>query len=257
MCYLVQIPPDGRFSTHRGYIEYRDVLGKEYGDCVRTHMGIRFFLLRPTLADLELRVKRSTTIVYPKDIGFVLLQTLVSPGAHVIEVGSGSGALTTVLASLVRPHGRVYSYERRPELSAVASSNLRRYGLEQYCDFILKDPVTEGFDQHEIDAVLLDLPEPWTLMAQARAALKPGSVLAALVPTVEQVRRTCSAMQINGFVRLRVSEVLERNWFARSTGLRPADRMVAHTVFIVLAHSTTVVESVGDTTAQAEPDGCC
>lgn len=237
MCYLTQIPPDGRFSTHRGYIEYRDVLGKEYGDCVRTHMGIRFFLLRPTLADLELRIRRETTIVYPKDVGPLVLHTLVFPGARVIEVGSGSGALTTVLASLVRPEGRVYSYERRAEFSAAARANLRRYGLEQYCDFILKDPAVDGFDQCEVDAVVLDVPEPWTLVLQARAALKTGNVLAALVPTVEQVRSTCAAMEGNGFVRIRVSEVLERNWFVRSTGLRPADRMVAHTVFTVLAHS--------------------
>ncbi|MEO0074169.1 MAG: tRNA (adenine-N1)-methyltransferase [candidate division WOR-3 bacterium] len=238
MCYLTQVPSDGRFSTHRGYIEYRDMIGKEYGDCVRTHMGIRFFLLKPTLADLELHVKRATTIAYPKDIGFVLLQTFVFPGARVIEVGSGSGALTTVLASLVRPDGRVYSYERRLEMTAVAKSNLKRYGLEDYCDFILRDPSIDGFGQNNVDAVIIDVPEPWTLVPPAQAALKTGNVLAVLVPTVEQVRNTCSAMQLSGFVRLKVSEILERNWFVRATGLRPPDRMVGHTVFVVSGHST-------------------
>jgi len=236
MKYLVQVPAQGKFSTHRGNIDYADIIGKELGAEVLTHMNCRFFLLKPTLADLELKVKRTTTVVYPKDIGLLLMQTMVFPGARVIEVGSGSGALTTVLASFVRPDGRVYSYERRPEFSANAQANVARYGLTQYCEFFVADPEHDGFAQTDVDAVFLDVPEPWTLTTPARKALRSGYALAAIVPTVEQLRKTVSALEMDGFVRIRVKEILERGMFVRPTGVRPADRMVAHTVYLVLAH---------------------
>jgi tRNA (adenine57-N1/adenine58-N1)-methyltransferase len=241
MNYLVRVPAKGRFSTHRGHIEYSDIAGREFGDAVRTHMGVQFFLLRPTLADLALKVKRTTTVVYPKDVGLLLLQTMVFPGARVIEVGSGSGALTAILASFVRPEGRVFSYERRPEFSANARANVERYGLEQHCEFVVADPEVDGFGQTDADAVLLDVPEPWRLVRAARAALRTGNAVAAIVPTVEQVRKTVSALEMDGFVRIRTREMLEREWYVRATGVRPADRMVAHTVFSILAHKSSQV----------------
>jgi len=238
MQYLVTVPAKGRFSTHRGKIEFAEVLGREYGDSVKTHMGLVFFLLRPTLADLTLRVKRTTTIVYPKDTGALLLETQVFPGARVIEVGSGSGALAITLANFVRPDGRVYSYERRPEFSANARQNVERAGLAGFCEFVVADPEHEGFRQTDVDAVFLDVPEPWTLTGAARRALKPGNPLAAIVPTAEQLRKVVSALEMDGFVRIRVKEMLEREMFVRATGTRPADRMVAHTVYTILAHAT-------------------
>jgi len=253
MQYLVTVPEKGRFSTHRGHIDFADVLGREFGDCVKTHMGLTFFLLRPTLADLAMRVRRTTTIVYPKDTGAMLLETAVFPGARVIEVGSGSGALAITLANFVRPDGRVYSYERRPEFSANARQNVVQAGLVEFCEFIVADPEQEGFAQEGVDAVFLDVPEPWTLTGAARRALKSGNPLAAIVPTVEQLRKTVSALEMDGFTRIRAREMLEREMFVRSTGIRPADRMVAHTVYTVLAHKTS--SSGKQTTEDAGEDG--
>lgn len=234
--YLVEVQERGRFSTHRGHIDWESIIGQEYGADVRTHLGFLFFLLRPSIADLSLKVKRSTTIVYPKDTGIVLLRTILFPGARVIECGSGSGGMTCILANFVRPHGRVYSYERRPEFSANARQNVVRYGLAQFCEFVVADPELAGFSQSEVDAVFLDVPEPWTLVAAAHRALAGGHVLAAIVPTVEQLRKTVSAMELQGFVRIHVREVLEREILMRSSGTRPTDRMVAHTVYVVLGH---------------------
>jgi tRNA (adenine57-N1/adenine58-N1)-methyltransferase len=165
-----------------------------------------------------------------------LLRAQVFPGARVIETGSGSGALTTILASFVRPDGRVYSYERRPEFSANARQNLVRYGIEQYCEFFVRDPEHEGFEQTDVDAVFLDVPEPWTLVAAAHKALRGGHVLIAIIPTFEQVRRTVSALEMQGFTRIAVDETLQRRILVRASGIRPADRMVAHTVFVISAH---------------------
>jgi len=236
MNYLVTVQPKGSFSTHRGQLPFDQIAGKEFGDEMRTHLGFLFYLLKPGLADLAMKVKRSTTIVYPKDVGTMLLAAAVFPGARVIETGSGSGALTTILANFVRPDGRVYSYERRPEFSANARANVTKYGLDAFCEFFVRDPEHEGFAQSDVDAVLLDVPEPWTLIAPAHKALKGGYTLVSISPTVEQVRKTVSAMEMQGFARIHVKEVLEREILVRATGIRPADRMVAHTVYLIHGH---------------------
>jgi tRNA (adenine57-N1/adenine58-N1)-methyltransferase len=248
----VQVPEKGRFSTHRGNVEFARVTGREYGDEVRTHLGFLFYLLRPSIADLALKVKRSTTVVYPKDTGIVLLRSIIFPGARVIECGSGSGALTTILAHFVRPEGRVFSYERRPEFSAVARQNVGRYGLLQFCEFFVRDPEQEGFEQSGVDAVLLDVPEPWSLVPAAHRALAGGNVLSAIVPTVEQLRRAVSAMEVQGFARIHVKEMFERDILMRSSGTRPADRMVAHTVYVALGHK---VNRAGLAAVEIEEEG--
>ncbi len=236
MNYLVTVQSKGSFSTHRGQLPFDRIAGREYGDAIRTHLGFLFYLLKPGLADLAMKVKRSTTIVYPKDVGVMLLSAGVFPGARVIETGSGSGALTTILASFVRPDGRVYSYERRPEFSANARANVERYRLLSFCEFFVRDPEHEGFEQLDVDAVLLDVPEPWTLVAPAHKALKGGHSLVSISPTVEQVRKTVSAMEMQGFTRIHVKETLEREMLVRTSGIRPADRMVAHTVYTVVGN---------------------
>jgi tRNA (adenine57-N1/adenine58-N1)-methyltransferase len=234
--YLVMVQEKGSFSTHRGQLTYGEIQQHEYGDAVRTHLGFLFFLLRPALADLSVKVRRTTTISYAKDAGMMLLRALVFPGARVIETGSGSGGLTTILASFVRPTGRVYSYERRPEFSANARANVARYGLDKHCEFFVRDPEHEGFDQVDVDAVFLDVPEPWALVATAHKALRGGYVLASISPTFEQVRKTVSAMEMQGFTRIHVEEILQRQILVRASGMRPADRMVAHTVYLIFGH---------------------
>jgi len=254
MNYLVAVQPKGGFSTHRGQLPFDQIAGREFGDEVRTHLGFLFYLLKPSLADLAMKVKRATTIVYPKDVGTMLLAAAVFPGARVIEAGSGSGALTTILASFVRPDGRVYSYERRPEFSANARANVTKYGLAESCEFFVRDPESEGFEQSDVDAVLLDVPEPWTLIAPAHKALKGGYALVSISPTVEQVRKTVSAMEMQGFARIHVKEVLEREMLVRPTGIRPADRMVAHTVYLILGHKVNQPGLAGVAMPEPEPD---
>ncbi|HTW91217.1 MAG TPA: tRNA (adenine-N1)-methyltransferase [bacterium] len=236
MNYLVTVQAKGSFSTHRGQLPFDQIAGREFGDSVRTHLGFLFHLLKPGLSDLAMKVRRATTIVYPKDVGAMLVSAAIFPGARVIEVGSGSGALTIYLANFVRPDGRVYSYERRPEFSANARANVEKYGLSPYCEFFVRDPEQEGFEQKEMDAVFLDVPEPWTLVAPAHKSLKGGHTLVSISPTVEQVRKTVSAMEMQGFARIHVKEILEREILVRTTGIRPADRMVAHTVYLIFGN---------------------
>jgi len=254
MNYLVTVQPKGSFSTHRGQLPFDQIAGREYGDSLRTHLGFLFHLLKPGLADLALKVKRATTIVYPKDVGTMLLSAAVFPGARVIETGSGSGALTTILANFVRPDGRVYSYERRPEFSANARANVLKYGLDPFCEFFVRDPEQGGFEQADVDAVFLDVPEPWTLVGPAHKALKGGHVLVSIIPTVEQLRKTVSAMEMQGFARIHVKEVMERQMLVRTTGIRPADRMVAHTVYLILGNKVNQPGLAGVAVPEPDPD---
>jgi tRNA (adenine57-N1/adenine58-N1)-methyltransferase len=233
--YLLTLPESGTFSTHKGNIDLGAILTKDYGDAIKSHTGNVFYILKPTLADLAIKVRRTTTIVYSKDAGMMLLRTVVFPGAKVIEVGTGSGALTTILANFVRPEGKVYSYEVRNEFSENARANVKRFGLESWVEFFVQDVEKQGFLQKEVDAVFIDLPEPWGAINWAHQALKGGHCIVSLSPTVEQIKKTKSVLELEGFTRIRVVELLERELLVRFSGTRPIERMVSHTAYLIFA----------------------
>jgi tRNA (adenine57-N1/adenine58-N1)-methyltransferase len=254
--YLVTLPEKGAFSTHRGNIPYSLVFEKDYGDTVKTHLGETYHLLKPTVADLQKKVKRTTTIVYPKEAGMMLVRTMVFPGARVIEVGSGSGALTSILANFVRPTGRVYSYESRADFSENAKHNVRSLGLLDWVDFKVRDvgesgtapvfgepkagAVPYGFDEIAVDTVFIDVPEPWDIVPHAHKALKGGFPLVSLSPTVEQIRKTKTVMELVGFTRIKAVELLERELLVRPSGCRPVERMISHTGYLLFGHKLNV-----------------
>lgn len=233
--YLIALQEKGYFSTHKGNIIFEEVLQKDFGNIINTHTGTPFYILKPTLADLSMKVRRTTTIVYPKDAGLMILQSFVFPGARVIECGTGSGALTIVLANFVRPNGKVYSYEARQEFSDNAKANITRVGLSDYVEFFYADVEKEGFKQKDVDAVFIDLPEPWIAIKPAYDALKGGHSFVSLSPNTEQVKKTKTILELEGFVRIKIIEVLERELLVRITGTRPTERMISHTAYLVFA----------------------
>jgi len=233
--YLITLQEKGSFSSHKGNISFPEVLQKDYGDVVNTQIGTSFHILKPTLADLSMKVRRTTTIVYPKDAGLMILQSFVFPGAKVIECGTGSGALTIILANFVRPSGKIYSYEARQEFSDNAKSNVAKVGLSDYVEFFCADVEKEGFKQTGVDAVFIDLPEPWTAIKPAYDALKGGHSYVSLSPNTEQVRKTKTVLELEGFVRIKIIEILERELLVRITGTRPTERMISHTAYLVFA----------------------
>ncbi len=238
--YLITLTEKGSFSTHRGNIGFDEIKTRDYGDTVKTHLGEVYHLLKPTIADLQKKVKRTTTIVYPKEAGMMLVRTMVFPGARVIEVGSGSGALTSILANFVRPTGKVYSYEARADFSENARHNIRQLDLLDYVEFKVRDVSKEGFDETEIDTVFVDVPEPWDIIPHAHKALKGGYPLVSLSPTVEQVRKTKAIMELTGFTRIKAVELLERELLIRPSGSRPAERMISHTGYLIFGHKLNV-----------------
>lgn len=232
--FILTLQAGAKFETHRGILQHDDLIGKSWGTQVFSHIGAPFFLLQPSLADLITELPRTTQILYPKDIGFILVTMGIGPGQTVMEAGTGSGSMTTALAYAVGPEGRVISYEVKPDVQNLARKNLTRFGLDSRVDFRLGD-IQEGFDKTDADAFLLDVPNPYDYTAQVRAALKPGGFLCCLIPTFNQVEKTLQALRQTRFAFVEVCELLLRYYKPEPARIRPTDRMVAHTGFLVFA----------------------
>jgi tRNA (adenine57-N1/adenine58-N1)-methyltransferase len=234
--FIFRIVPDGKFETHRGIISHNDLIGKAWGTRVLSHMGSPFVLIQPSLADILVETRRNTQIMYPKDIGFILITMDIVPGKHILEAGTGSGSFTTALAYAVGYQGRVTTYESRPEFQNLARKNLERLGLADRVDFKLRD-IAEGFDEKNVDAVFLDLPNPQDYLLQAKEALKPGGYLGSIVPTTNQVSTLLVSLRRSNYAFTEVCEILTRYYKAIADRLRPTDRMIAHTGYLVFARS--------------------
>lgn len=234
--YLVRIVPGGQLQTHRGVLHYDDLIGLPWGSQVFSHQGSTFFLLIPGLADILKETRRNTQIMYPKDIGFILVTMGIGPGVRVLEAGTGSGALTTAFAWAVGETGQVYSYEIREPMLNLARKNLEKLGLESRVSLKLRD-IADGFDEMNVDAVFLDLPNPNDYIPQVKRALKPGGFFGCILPTMNQVERLLPALHQNFFSFTDVCEILLRYYKPVYDRLRPTDRMVAHTGYLIFSRS--------------------
>jgi tRNA (adenine57-N1/adenine58-N1)-methyltransferase len=232
--FIITLNPGAALHTHRGILQHDDLIGLPWGTQVFSHLGSPFFLLQPMLGDVLTDLPRNTQILYPKEIGYILVTMGIGDGQKVIEAGTGSGSMTVALAFSVGKEGKVYSYERRPEMQALARKNLTRLGLEDRVDFKLKD-ITEGLDETNADAFFLDVPAPQDYIPQVRAALKPGGFFCCLVPTVNQAEDLLFALRRNKFAFIEMCEILLRFYKPEPSRLRPTDRMVAHTGYLVFA----------------------
>jgi len=232
--FIIRLKAGSEFHTHLGIIKHEALIGIPWGSQVNTHLDKAFLVLQPALDDLLRQIKRETQIMYPKDIGYLLVTMGIGPGSSVIEAGCGSGALTTALAYTVGPQGHVYSYERKEKNLEITRANLVQFGLEKRVTLTLRD-ISEGFDQQDINAVFLDLPDPYNYIPQVRQALLPGGFFGSLLPTTNQVSDLITALKHNSFGFLEVSEILHRYYKPVANRLRPMDKMVAHTGYLVFA----------------------
>lgn len=240
--FVVMLAEGESFHTHRGMIAHDDIIGQDFGRIVQSHNGARFTVLRPSMEEVLMTLTRATQIVYPKDIGYILLKLSVVPGARVIEAGSGSGVLTTALARYVTPGGHVYSYEGRPEMLAVAKSNIERVGLGDSVTFTQRS-IEIGFEETDVDALFLDVREPWLYLDQALDAMADGAFFGSIVPTVNQVVNLIRGLLRRPFDDVEVGELMLRKYKAVPERVRPLDRMTAHTGFLLFARKTGAAQS--------------
>ncbi len=240
--FIVVMQAGKEHQTHRGVLPHDEVIGVPWGETVQTHIGYRYMVLSPSLEQIIRSIKRRTQIIYPKEIGYILMKMNIGPGTRVIEAGTGSGGLTLAMARMVQPTGHVYTYEARADIQALAQENVAQLNWSQYVTFKLRD-IEEGFDEKDVDALFLDVREPWLYLSHVRAALKGGGFFGSLLPTVNQVSALLRHLEREAFGFIEVEELLLRPYKAVPGRLRPFDRMVAHTGYLIFARA--LVESEG------------
>jgi tRNA (adenine57-N1/adenine58-N1)-methyltransferase len=236
--YLRKYDEKDVLHTNEGHLSLSEAAAAGYGGLVRTHLGRPYRILKPTLYDLVKNVRRQTQIIYPKDIGYIAMRLSAVSGARIVEAGSGSGSLTVALAALVGPAGKVYTYERRPEFKKLCTRNLEWAGFGDGRVEQFDRDIAEGFLPHAADALFLDVRTPWEYLQHIPGAVLPGAPLGFLLPTVPQVADLLAGLEAGPFEELEVLEILLRRWKPVSERLRPDDRMVAHTGFLVFARLT-------------------
>lgn len=229
--HLVRLAPGASFHTHSGIVEHDQLIGRPDGVVVRSSGGARYTAMRPTLAQFVLEMPRGAQVIYPKDLGAILMLADVYPGARVLEAGVGSGALSL---ALLRAGALVVGYELRPEFAAVAAANVAAMGLEGHYRVEVRD-VYAGIKERGLDRVVLDLPEPWRVVGHAAEALRSGGLLVAYLPTINQTAELRQALSVSAFGLAETLEVLERRWHIEGRSVRPDHRMVAHTGFLTSA----------------------
>jgi tRNA (adenine57-N1/adenine58-N1)-methyltransferase len=235
--YLFSLQAGATYHTHAGTLAHDDLIGRREGTRVTTARGMVLSAFRPRFADFVLKMPRGAQVVYPKDLGPIVVYADVYPGARVLEAGTGSGALTIALCRAVGEEGRVVSYELRAEHLAQAHANVESFfgKIPDRLEMREGDVGEAGSRGERFDRVVLDLPEPWGPLGAVRAALEPGAVLCAYLPTTGQVQQLVLALPPAGFIHIETFEVLKRGWHVTERSVRPDHRMIGHTGFLTLA----------------------
>ncbi len=232
--FYVRLKLGASFHTHHGFIKHEQLIGQPFGTAVRTHSGYPYLVLQVSLFQQIMHVKRATAIVYPKEIGYILLKINAVNGARIVEAGTGSGALTLALSRAVAPDGMVYSYEERSDMHALARKNLESANALTTVTMKLRN-IRDGFDETDADALFLDVREPQDYLPQVRRALTGGGFFGSIVPTANQVSALLTGLLQGGWVQIEVEELLMRPYKIVPERLRPDDRMVAHTGYLIFA----------------------
>jgi tRNA (adenine57-N1/adenine58-N1)-methyltransferase len=232
--YLVTLAAGGEFHTHAGPVRHDDVIGRGEGVVVRSTRGGGYTVVRPTLAELVLKMPRGAQVIYPKDLGPILMMADVFPGARVLEAGVGSGALSM---TLLRAGADVVGYELREDFANRARANVISFlgaGVLSRYRVDMRD-VYDGVEETGLDRVILDVPEPWRVVKHAETALRPGGILVAYLPTIGQVAQLREAIDDSAMGMAETMEVIQRGWHFDGPSVRPDHRMVAHTGFLTSA----------------------
>ena len=235
--YSITITPGKEWHTHKGWIVHDDLIGLPEGSVISTSAGLKFTAFIPLLTDYVLSMPRGATIVYPKDSALILGFADIFPGARVLEAGVGSGALTLSLLRAVGEEGHVHSVERREDFAENAKSNISNYFGGEPANWSLDiGSVQEKEFSESFDRVILDMLAPWECIELAAKVLRPGGVFMAYVATTTQLSATAEALKEDGhFTEPESFESMVRGWHHEGLAVRPQQRMIGHTGFLIFA----------------------
>jgi len=248
--YLITLVPGATFHTHAGIVAHDDLIGSCEGRTITGSTGRAFLVLRPTLSDVVLKMPRGAQVIYPKDLGAILIAADIGPGQRVLEAGVGSGALSM---TALRAGASVVGYELREDFAERARANVAAtLGPDAPYRVEIRD-VTHGIDERDLDRVLLDMPEPHKVVATAGEALRPGGILLAYLPTINQTAllRQALAEADAPFVMAETQEIIRRTWHVEARSVRPDHRMVGHTGFLTTARRIEPGPATGFKAAKA------
>jgi tRNA (adenine57-N1/adenine58-N1)-methyltransferase catalytic subunit len=233
--WLIEASIGKQFHTHLGVLDIGKAVGSHYGSCLMSSKGKMVFLLEPLVYDYVMKSERLTQIVYPKDLSYIGIRSGLISGSRVLEVGTGSGGLTTYLASVVKPAGHVYTFDINTKFSAIARKNVEKANLSNFVTFY---DHTDFREAGEVDIVVVDIGDPWTVIDKTFESLRPSGTLVAICPTMNQLEKMSTALSEFGFVFIDSTELILRSIEARTGKTRPAMRMIGHTAYLIFGRKT-------------------
>ena len=235
--HTITLQLNQEWHTHNGWLVHNEVVGLPEGSVVETTGGLKFLAFKPLLADYVLAMPRGATIVYPKDAAMILGLADIAPGVSVLEAGVGSGALSISLLRAVGSKGSVDSFEKREEFATIATKNVNQYFGESPSNWNLQLGAVQDFDHvKHYDRVVLDMLAPWESIDMASKVLVPGGVFIAYVATTTQLSQTAEAIKASEcFTEPESSETIVRGWHHEGLAVRPQQRMIGHTGFLIFS----------------------
>ena len=231
--YLIDTSQSTDLYKGVGVINPQDFINKQYGSQIEIG-NKQFWILKPTLQDMLKALKRKAQIILAKDAAQIIINCSITPGKKVLEAGIGSGSLTTVLAAIVGKKGTIISYDYRKEFIDHAIKNLKKTHLDQQVITKHKD-ITQEIEETDLDAVILDIPNPWEAIPHVWKSLTPGGYLCTYSPLISQVEQTVKEIHHQRFINIKTIETIEREMIVGPRGTRPSFHMLGHTGYLTFA----------------------
>jgi len=234
--WLMKISKKESLHTHIGVIKHSDAIGKEYGSRIMTNKDKYVYLLKPTMFDYVMKIQHGTQIVYPKDIGYIIARAGIGSGQKILEIGTGSGSLTSFIASVVKPRGHVYTFDVDKNFMKIAEKNIKKAGVSKYItQHNLDLKTTKKMPLKDIDVALIDLGDPWIVIPQVRKMLKGSGSIFAICPTMNQLEKLTMALVENEFTDIESTEHILRTIEAREGKTRHSFQGIGHTTYLCYA----------------------
>ncbi len=232
--WLIKVEKDKKLHTHLGIIDVGYTIGLDFGSFVITNKDKAVYLFPPSIYDFVMKSQRTTQIVYPKDYGYIAARSGLKNGFKVLEIGTGSAALSTFMASIVMPEGHVHTFDVNDDFMSIARKNLEKSGMEKFVTLSHYDAEKISHIT-DIDLVIIDLGDPWAYLDVVHPCMKSGSSVVCICPTMNQLEKLATQFFISGFIDIECIETFLRKIEAREGKTRPNMRMIGHTTYLGFA----------------------